>query len=169
MAKDDNVSLADLVCSHADSLAMKDTIAAAIDSLKSALFHLKQSTLDTEGTYGLRQVESTLLNLERRRGKVMSLPKSASEVAEQWESDISTALHADLPMTALRDVIAALISADRRERERDLRQQVDAYLLMLDDIDKDEWYTTERGICSDVLEKFLKWLPGPADAGQEKR
>lgn len=69
MAKDDNVSLADLVCSHADSQAMKDTIAAAIDSLKSALFHLKQSTLDTEGTYGLRQVESTLLNLERRRGK----------------------------------------------------------------------------------------------------
>lgn len=47
----------------------RDVVVTAIDSLKSALFHLKQSTLDTEGTYGLRQVESTLLNLERRRGK----------------------------------------------------------------------------------------------------
>lgn len=48
---------------------LKQTLSAAIDSLKSALFHLRQSTLDTEGTYGLRVVESTLLNLERRRGK----------------------------------------------------------------------------------------------------
>ena len=69
MAKDDNVSLADLVCSQADAQASKDAIAAAIDSLKSALFHLRQSTLDVEGTYGLRQIESTLVNLERRRGK----------------------------------------------------------------------------------------------------
>lgn len=49
--------------------AANSTISAAIDSLKSALYHLKQSNLDTEGGYGLHQVESTLLNLERRRGK----------------------------------------------------------------------------------------------------
>lgn len=63
------LSLADLVCAQAELQQSKETIAAAIDSLKSALFHLRQSALDTEGAYGLRQVESTLLNLERRRGK----------------------------------------------------------------------------------------------------
>lgn len=46
----------------------RNVISTAIDSLKSALFHLKQSNLDTEGGYGLAQVEVTLVNLERRRG-----------------------------------------------------------------------------------------------------
>lgn len=48
--------------------AIKHAVAAAIDTLRSAMFHLRQSNLDEEGKRGTQAVESAVLNLEKRRG-----------------------------------------------------------------------------------------------------
>ena len=61
----------------------RDAIVAAIDSLKSAMFHLKQSNLDEEGRLGRAQVKATLINLSKRLEVSRQVDGPVATVARQ--------------------------------------------------------------------------------------